>query len=54
LYGEKEKKTRTSKDDEKLAINSTFDELIKVRAINTPPKKASAVKKATIKKKKSD
>lgn len=46
----KNKKLRASKYDEKLAINGTFDELMKVTANYTPPKKKPA-KKAVKKKK---
>lgn len=47
----KEKKPRAAKYDEKLAINGTFDELIKVSVNYTPPKKANkAAKKASKKK----
>ena len=46
----KEKKTRADKYDEKLAIDGTFDELIKVSVNYTPPKKAKAAKKAPKKK----
>ena len=45
-----EKKKRANKYDEKLAINGTFDELIKVSVNYTPPKKEPA-KKAARKKK---
>ena len=44
-----EKKKRANKYDEKLAINGTFDELIKVSVNYTPPKKE---KKAAKKKSK--
>jgi hypothetical protein len=46
----KAKKARAAKYDEKLAINGTFDELIKVSVNYTPPKKEKA-KKAPKKKK---
>jgi hypothetical protein len=44
----KVKKPRADKYEEKLAINGTFEDLIKVSANYTPPKKA---KKAAKKKK---
>ena len=44
----KAKKPRADKYEEKLAIDGTFDELIKVSVNYTPPKKA----KKTAKKKK--
>jgi len=40
----KAKKPRATKYDEKLAIDGTFDELIKVSVNYTPPKKATANK----------
>lgn len=46
----KAKKARTAKYDEKLAISGTFDDLIKVSANYTSPKKKKA-KKAAKKKK---
>ena len=46
----KAKKARAAKYDEKLAINGTFEDLIKVSANYTPPKKEKA--KKTSKKKK--
>ena len=46
----KAKKARAAKYDEKLAINGTFEELIKVSANYTPPAKAKPNKKATKKK----
>jgi hypothetical protein len=42
----KEKKQRPAKYDEKLAVEGTFDELIKVSVNYTPLKKAAAKKKA--------
>jgi len=47
-YMAKAKKPRADKYEEKLAIDGTFDELIKVSVNYTPPKKA----KKTAKKKK--
>jgi hypothetical protein len=47
---EQEKKKRANKYDEKLAINGTFEELIKVSVNYTPPKKEKAKKKAPKKK----
>lgn len=46
----KEKKQRADKYEEKLAIDGTFDDLIKVSVNYTPPKKQKA-KKPTKKKK---
>ena len=46
----KGKKLHADKYDEKLAINNTFDDLIKVFANYTPAKKAKAVKNAHKKK----
>jgi hypothetical protein len=46
----KAKKARAAKYDEKLAINGTFEDLIKVSINYTPPKKEKA-KKAPKKKK---
>jgi hypothetical protein len=46
----KAKKARAAKYDEKLAINGTFDDLIKVSANYTPPAKKKAPKKAAKKK----
>ena len=46
----KAKKARAAKYDDKLAINGTFDELIKVSANYTPPKKEKTKKKAAKKK----
>jgi hypothetical protein len=46
----KPKKKRSSKYDEKLAINGTFEEVIKISANYTPPKKE---KKKSAKKKNS-
>jgi len=46
----KAKKARAAKYDEKLAINGTFEDLIKVSVNYTPPKKEKA-KKAPKKKK---
>jgi hypothetical protein len=46
----KAKKTRSDKYDEKLAIDGTFDELIKVSVNYTPPKKEKAKKKSAKKK----
>jgi hypothetical protein len=42
----KAKKARAAKYDEKLAINGTFDDLIKVSVNYTPPKKQPAKKAA--------
>jgi hypothetical protein len=42
---------RSPNYDPKLAINGTFDELIKVSVNYTPPKKAQPKKKAAKKKK---
>ncbi len=50
----KVKKNRAAKYDEKLAINGTFDELVKVSVNYTPSKKGKAeepAKKTTKKKK---
>jgi len=47
---EQEKKKRANKYDEKLAINGTFDELIKVSVSYTPPNKEKAKKKVPKKK----
>jgi hypothetical protein len=46
----KAKKARAAKYDEKLAIDGTFEDLIKVSVNYTPPKKVPA-KKAAKKKK---
>ena len=46
----KAKKARAAKYDEKLAINGTFEELIKVSVNYIPPKKEKAKKKAAKKK----
>jgi hypothetical protein len=43
-------KKRQEKYDEKLAINGTFEDLIKVSVNYTPPKKQKAKKKAAKKK----
>jgi hypothetical protein len=50
----KEKKQRADTYDEKLAINGSYDELIKVSVNYTPPKKEKAKKPArkAVKKKK--
>ena len=50
LHYSKDKKPHASKYDEKLAINGTFEDLIKVSVNYTPPKKEPA-KKAAKKKK---
>lgn len=47
----KAKKARSGNYDEKLAIDGTFDELIKVSVNYTPPKKEQPKKKAAKKKK---
>jgi hypothetical protein len=44
------KKQRAEKYDEKLAINGTFEDLIKVSVNYTPPPKTPAKKKAAKKK----
>jgi hypothetical protein len=46
----KAKKPRAAKYDEKLAINGTFEDLIKLSANYTPPKKEKAKKPAKKKK----
>ena len=46
----KAKKARAAKYDEKLAINGTFEDLIKVSVNYTPPKKEQPKKKAPKKK----
>jgi hypothetical protein len=46
----KDKKPRPANYGEKLAINGTFDDLIKVSVNYTPPKKVKAAKKTTEKK----
>ena len=47
----KAKKVRAPKYDEKLAIDGTFEDLIKVSVNYTPPKKEQPKKKAAKKKK---
>jgi hypothetical protein len=46
----KDKKARAAKYDEKLAINGTFEDLIKVSVNYTPPKKQPAKKQPKKKK----
>jgi hypothetical protein len=46
----KAKKPRANKYDEKLAINGTFDELVKVSVNYTPKEKEGAKKKTPAKK----
>jgi len=46
----KAKKARAAEYDEKLAINGTFEDLIKVSVNYTPPKKEAAKKPAKKKK----
>ncbi len=46
----KTKKKRAEKYDEKLAINGSFEDVIKVSANYTPPKRDTPKKKAPAKK----
>jgi hypothetical protein len=46
----KAKKTRAHKYDQKLSVNGTFEELIRVSVNYTPPKKEKAKKQAKKKK----
>lgn len=47
----KAKKPRANKYDEKLAVNGTFEEFVKVSVNYTPKQKEAAKKKAPSKKK---